>query len=536
MGFKPLTKQGEQFIRDACNANTNNFSGSLPYALGRSNAQPNTVFTAQSYFQGKLITDNATLANALIFWFNQYCGDTNYSLDANIIAAQTFVESGYQLWEYSNGGNPNKSSAMGISQLYDNEIWNLFFNGDGESVTNPKDQTIFDAQQAAISTNLTGDLTDIRNIVPFSTNSTTATNLTAIDNRIQLFQNIMNNTEIMIQTQCKYMSQLGVANNNLASSTLFAYAVSGDITSKTYNDAINKAVSLNLPIRDGSNYVQKIFKVLGGLYKKTLNGFGKDYVYDSTPNDQANKNLSSSVILNQGSNTPPIGNQGTFPPDTVKAIVDALNKIGITNQYVQSGILAVITTEGSFTPRSELSYSNTPVQNLRLIFGIKVSDLNDSDLSALSKSDVNFYAHVYEGRWGSPYGNTTFGDGFKYRGRGFNQITFKDAYQDVKDYTGIDVVNNPDLLNNIPTAAAGVAIFFKNKFDAAFKINLFSKRYGINTLSQVENLTLGTQIAFQANAGWGSDLSQSIYPREFARQMSVVGTLARIVNPNILVV
>jgi len=536
MGFKPLTKQGEQFIRDACNANANNLSGSLPYALGRSNSPANTVFTAKPMFNGVPISDSATLANALITWFNQYCSDNNYSLDANIIAAQTFVESGYQLWQYSNSGDPNKSSAMGISQLYDNEIWNLFFNGDGAAVTNPKDQSIFDAQQAAISVNLNGDLTDIRNIVPFSTNSTTSTNLVAIGNRSQLFQNIMNNAEIMIQTQCKYMSQLGVANNNLASSTLFAYAVSGDITSKTYNDAINYAVKLGLPIRDGSNYVQNVFKVLGGRYKKTLNGFGKDYVYDSMLNDQANKNLSSSVIINQGSNTPPIGFQGTFPQDTIKIIIDALNKKGITNQYVQSGILSVVTTEGSFTPKNESSYKNTPVPNLRLIFGIKVSDLNDSDLSALSKNDVNFFAHVYEGKYGSQFGNTTFGDGFNYRGRGFNQITFKNAYQAVKDDTGVDVINNPELLNNIPVAAAGLAIFFKNKFDDAVKINLFSKRYGINTLSQVDNLTLGTQIAFQANAGWGSDLSQSIYPREFARQMSVVGTLAKIVNPNILVV
>lgn len=43
-------------------------------------------------------------------------------------------------------------------------------------------------------------------------------------------------------------------------------------------------------------------------------------------------------------------------------------------------------------------------------------------------------------------GNTSLGDGPKYKGRGLIQLTWKSAYKKYKSYSGIDVVNNPELL------------------------------------------------------------------------------------------
>lgn len=57
----------------------------------------------------------------------------------------------------------------------------------------------------------------------------------------------------------------------------------------------------------------------------------------------------------------------------------------------------------------------------------------------------------YEGR--RDLGNDSPGDGFKYRGRGWIQLTGKANYQVASAQLGQDFVNNPDLLAQYPWAA-----------------------------------------------------------------------------------
>ena len=49
-------------------------------------------------------------------------------------------------------------------------------------------------------------------------------------------------------------------------------------------------------------------------------------------------------------------------------------------------------------------------------------------------------------------GNTKAGDGYRFRGRGLIQLTGRGNYQRYKDFSGIDVVNNPQLASNVGTS------------------------------------------------------------------------------------
>nr|WP_298138689.1 hypothetical protein [uncultured Pseudomonas sp.] len=61
-------------------------------------------------------------------------------------------------------------------------------------------------------------------------------------------------------------------------------------------------------------------------------------------------------------------------------------------------------------------------------------------------------------------GNTTIGDGPKYKGKGLIQITWKSAYEKYKVYSGIDCVTNPQMLCESISHAVDVSFWFWTKF------------------------------------------------------------------------
>ena len=82
------------------------------------------------------------------------------------------------------------------------------------------------------------------------------------------------------------------------------------------------------------------------------------------------------------------------------------------------------------------------------------------DYKYLTELGGRKYFDKYEGR--KDLGNTQPGDGYKYRGRGYIQLTGRDNYAAFSKFSGIDVVNNPDLVST-PSVGAEAALWFWQK-------------------------------------------------------------------------
>jgi predicted chitinase len=68
---------------------------------------------------------------------------------------------------------------------------------------------------------------------------------------------------------------------------------------------------------------------------------------------------------------------------------------------------------------------------------------------------------AYEGR--ADIGNTQKGDGKKFKGRGYLQITGRSNYKEVGKVLGLDLLNNPSLLEEPKNSAAASLWFWKTK-------------------------------------------------------------------------
>ena len=122
------------------------------------------------------------------------------------------------------------------------------------------------------------------------------------------------------------------------------------------------------------------------------------------------------------------------PPNNVAAnwptIVEALRELGITAPESLAAAAATIGVEcPTFTPRCEQF-----------------------------NGDPHVYFARYDGR--KDLGNTQPGDGYKFRGRGYVQITGRANYARYGALLGTDLVSNPDRVLDPNTAAAVFAAFF----------------------------------------------------------------------------
>lgn len=159
----------------------------------------------------------------------------------------------------------------------------------------------------------------------------------------------------------------------------------------------------------------------------------------------------------------------------IDLLVDEIKNQGITNKNTILGILSTIGKESGFVPKNEIPYSNTSNSRIRTIFGSRVNNFTDDELNNLKKNDVKFWDRVYgsddpSGK-SQQYGNSEPGDGMKYLGRGFNGITFKANYKKYGDMIGMDLVSNPEVLNDPKVAAKAAVKFLLNVLTKTMKVD-----------------------------------------------------------------
>jgi putative chitinase len=148
------------------------------------------------------------------------------------------------------------------------------------------------------------------------------------------------------------------------------------------------------------------------------------------------------------------GLTGKLPQTVIDQIPEAAAKFGITTNLRLAHFLAQCALESTnFTATVEnMNYS---AQRLLQVFPKYFKNV---DVNAYARNPQKIGSRVYANRMGN--GDEASGDGFRYRGRGYIQLTGKNNYQSFTDHIGEDCVANPDLVaTKYPLASAG---FFFN--------------------------------------------------------------------------
>lgn len=209
----------------------------------------------------------------------------------------------------------------------------------------------------------------------------------------------------------------------------------------------------------------------------------------------------------------------SLDPELNKKFVAAFQKYGIENKNLQAAIIAVIYKESNYKPTSEnLNYTAKRISEVWSKIAPEVA-------ATLAKNPEKLGNYVY----GNKYGNAA-DEGYKYRGRGLNQITFKDNYKFIGNLIGKDLVNNPDLLNQFDIAAEASAAFFKYNIDQGIKNNKF-KKFNVASIDQIKDTTTALKVAIQTNAGLNTSFDNNIVQEGYKKALSVIDDIYKSIGP-----
>ena len=168
----------------------------------------------------------------------------------------------------------------------------------------------------------------------------------------------------------------------------------------------------------------------------------------------------------------------------VTSVYQALLDFGIRDDNGCIGILSNVGKECKFKPvRENMTY--TTIARIRAVFPSKTKNLTDDQLSKYVNNQQNLANLVYSGKNGN--GDEASGDGYKYRGGGFIQLTGRSNYADMSKKVGVDLISNPDQVCDPTIGGKVVAQYMIGRFGGANKIAFDDVGTALSAVTQKVN-------------------------------------------------
>lgn len=155
----------------------------------------------------------------------------------------------------------------------------------------------------------------------------------------------------------------------------------------------------------------------------------------------------------------------TYPVSTkekaIAALMAEMRAQGMNNPVEQAMLLAQVDHESGGFRSMEEGFNYTAKRLMEISRTARNAGLPAVE-AAIKKGPMAVAELMYNGRMG----NNEPGDGYKYRGRGYIQLTGKDNYRSIGKEIGLDLVNSPDLAALHENAAKIAVNFWKKNVGA----------------------------------------------------------------------
>jgi len=272
------------------------------------------------------------------------------------------------------------------------------------------------------------------------------------------------------------------------------------LNEKTIRKIIRKKILEKINVGSGVSMSFRNLKA-GNKNSNSVEGEYVDKPPSKAPEGSELKNLDNFDLGNYSSKL-----------SNAKALFEAAKAKGIKNKYFMLGLFRVCAKESGITPKEEVRYSKTSHARMKEIFKGPRGNISKDQWEKLkAHSKEAPFNYLYGGevpdslksgwpsaalksaeKMGRTLGNKDPGDGDKYLGRGFNQITGR------KNYEVYGIADNPEVIgpNGDVNKAAEVTIAYLIR-----NIPRYSNYKSVSDFNKIPNGTTGTYLIADATCG-----------------------------------